>query len=116
MRSKDPSTQEDGFHWLRPYASEYVGELMQEFESEKSLGLQCWFLELIGDAKSEKSLAFLASQLRSPNERFRYWAIRGLRLLDTKESRTRLFEARKLEFESPEATLQFRQDLEKRDW
>ncbi|MDY3557771.1 hypothetical protein R5W23_003036 [Gemmata sp. JC673] len=112
MRARDPATQEDGFHWLRPHAGEHVHELIGEFGQEKDHGLRCWLLELIGLAKSPAAFEFLAGQLRSADERFRFWAISGLKNLDTKEARTLLWEARSYTFGSPAETETFRSELE----
>lgn len=71
MRSRDPQVQEDGFHWLLPHAS----ELIDAFHSEEDLGLQCWLLELVGEAKSEAAFNFLAQHFHSDPWRFRSWAI-----------------------------------------
>lgn len=119
MRSRDPQTQEDGFHRLLPHASEHVGELIAAFHSETDFGLRCWLLELVDEAKSEEAYEFLAQHLRSEVEGFRYRAMMGLKDLDTKQSRTLLWEARSWELESSEETEQFRtqlDDVQKRDW
>jgi len=49
-------------------------------------------LELIGEARSEDAFAVLCEQALSSDERFRYWGMIGLELLDTKAARTFLFE------------------------
>jgi hypothetical protein len=95
MRKRDPQTQEEGFHWLRPHAAEFVEELMAEFHAEqKDHGLRCWLLELLGEARDVRALLLFAELLGSGDEQFRSWAVEGLRLLDTPESRRILFEAR----------------------
>ena len=92
MRKSDPQLQEDGFNWLLPRSSEFIEELIIEFNSEKNLGLSCWLLELIGESKSLKSFETLQKSLVNENESIREWAIIGLRNLDTKESRHLLFD------------------------
>jgi len=120
MRKRDPQTQEDGFHWLLPHAGEHVHELIEEFGKEENHGLRCWLLELIGSAKSPDAFEFLAGQLRSADERFRFWAIWRLKNLGTKEARTLLWQARSFTLASPEETEAFRSDLDtilnKQDW
>lgn len=111
MRKRDPQTQEDGFHWLEPHAGEYVHELIEEFAKEDDHGLRCWLIELIGSARSPDAFAFLAGQLRSVNERFRFWAISGLKRLGTKEARTLLWQAHSFTLASPEETEAFRRAL-----
>jgi hypothetical protein len=112
MRSKDAQTQEDGFHLLLPHASECVPQLIAEFRSEKQHGLGCWLLELIGSAKSPDAFEFLGEQLRCDDNAFRFWEIAGLKNLNTKESRTLLWEARSFSFETPQNTAEFRSWLE----
>ena len=112
MRKRDPQTQEDGFHLLLPHAGAHVQELIEEFSKEKAHGLRCWLLELIGSAKSADAFEFLAGQLRSADERFRFWAIRGLKNLGTKDARTLLWQARSFTFASPAETEAFRTELD----
>jgi hypothetical protein len=115
MRKRDGQTREDGFYWLLPHAGEYVHELIEEFAKEEDLGLRCWLLELIGSVRSpvEKPLLeFLGGQLRAADHRLRSSAMRALKNLDTKESRTLLWQARSWTFESPEETAAFLFDLD----
>jgi len=112
MRKHDPRISEDGFGWLLPHAAEHVHELMDEFAKEKVHGLQCWILELIGEAKSAEAFDFLAGHLRSGDEAFRYWAMRGLYNLGTKQARSLLWEARSWTLSTPEETDAFRLELD----
>ena len=66
---------------------------MAEFQTEKDHGLRCWLLELIGEARSAKAFDLLREQLHSSDESMRYWAIHGLRELNTREARQALFDA-----------------------
>lgn len=87
MRKHDPQTQEDGFALLRPVAAEFLVELIDAFEKESDHGLKCWLLELIGEARSEAALTVLTDQIESDDESLQSWAVRGLKLLNSKESR-----------------------------
>lgn len=120
MRKRDPQPQEDEFHRLLPHAGEHVHELIEEFGKEEDHGLRCWLLELIGSAKSPDAFEFLAGELRSADQRFRFWAIWGLKNLGTKEARTILWQARSFTLASTEKTEAFRSDLDtvlnKQDW
>ena len=120
MRKHDPQTQEDGFQLLLPHAGEHVRDLIEEFSKEDSHGLRCWLLELIGSAKSPDAFQFLAGQLRCPDDRFRFWAIWGLKNLGSQEARTLLWQARSFTLASPDQTEAFRSDLDtilnKQDW
>lgn len=93
MRRGDPQKREEGFDQLRVIAAGHVDELLDAFDAERDdHGLRCWLLELIGEARSPKTLPVLASQLGSDDDALRGWAERGLRLLDSKEARTALWE------------------------
>jgi hypothetical protein len=93
MRSRNAVVREDGFGWLLPRAADFLPELVAEFGRERDHGLRCWLLELIGEARDARALPLLVEQLRSPDESFRFWAVRGLRALNTHEARKALFDA-----------------------
>jgi hypothetical protein len=93
MRAGDPRSREDGFDFLREHADSYVTELMAEFEREEDGGLRCWLLELIAEARSEQALPLLEGQLLTDDESVRTWAVRGLEMLDTRQSRAVLHRA-----------------------
>lgn len=95
MRGKDPQARESGFDFLREHADAYADELIAEFAAEHDdEGLRCWLLELIGEARSEKALTTLTEQLESTNESLRFWAVRGLEMLDSREAERALDQAR----------------------
>lgn len=95
MRRHNPQEQEDGFHNLLPHVADHVDELMAEFRQEQEdHGLRCWLLQLIGEARSPAALPLLTEQLHNTDESLRDWAVRGLRLLDTKPAREQLWRAR----------------------
>jgi hypothetical protein len=93
MRRSNPQIQEDGFHHLLPYASEYVQQLIAEFNGESDNGLRCWLLDLIGQSGSPEAFQILVENLRGDDERLRSLAVEGLRKLNTKEARKVLWEA-----------------------
>jgi hypothetical protein len=113
MRKRNAYIQEEGFHALRPHAAEFLPQLIEAFHSEEDRGLRCWLLELIGEARSTEAFPILQGQLTGDNESFRYWAIVGLKQLDTKEARKALWEARSYSFATPEETLFFQEELER---
>jgi hypothetical protein len=94
MRSRDTRVRTRGFDFLREHADAYVDELIDEFGREQDDELRCWFLELISEARSPSALRTLAGQLESDDESLRFWAIRGLEMLDTREARHELYLAR----------------------
>lgn len=93
MRKRNAQVQEEGFHWLLPHAAEFVDELMQEFQREEASGLRSWLLELIAEARSAKAFDLFRENLASGDKGLRFWAIRGLRRLNTPDARKALFDA-----------------------
>jgi hypothetical protein len=94
MRSPDTRLRTHGFDFLREHADAYVDELITEFTRERDDELRCWLLELICEARSPSALPVLAGELESDDESVRFWAIRGLEMLDTREARHELYQAR----------------------
>jgi hypothetical protein len=96
MRSGDPRLREDGFDFLREHADTYVDELIAAFTEERLAAeqddheLRCLLLELISEARSPRALRVLAGQLDGDDESLRFWAIRGLEMLDTREAQQEL--------------------------
>ena len=72
---------------LLAHASKFPEELIAEFRAETDHGLKCWLLELLADARSEKAFGLFHEQLDASNLTFRDWAVKGLRRLNTKESK-----------------------------
>lgn len=93
MRNRDGWIAEQGFHELLPRAKEYVDELITAFATETHHGVQCWLLELIGEARSKRAFDLLCEQSHSSDQAFRDWAIRGLRLLDSHAARKFLYDS-----------------------
>lgn len=92
MRRHNPQLREDGFDLLRRHAADHVEALIAEFRAEQDdHGLRCWLVELIGEARSEAALPLLTELLTDEDESFRYWARRGLELLDSKDSQRALW-------------------------
>lgn len=94
MRSRDTQVSTRGFDFLREHADAYVDELIEEFGCERDDELRCWLLELISEARSPSALRVLAGELESDDESLRFWAVRGLEMLDTREARHELYQAR----------------------
>src|SRR5512139_455065 len=98
MRGDDPAQREAGFDFLREHADAYVDDLIAEFEAERlrrgpgEAGGEFLelLLELICEARSPAAFAVLAAQLESEDEGLRFWAVRGLEMLDTHAAREAL--------------------------
>jgi hypothetical protein len=94
MRKQDVRVREDAFDFLREHADAYVDELIEEFAAElDDQGLRCWLLELIAEARSGKALEVFRDQLQSTDESLRFWAVRGLEMLDSREAAQALHQA-----------------------
>ncbi|TDC98480.1 HEAT repeat domain-containing protein [Actinomadura sp. 7K507] len=95
MRKSDAQVREDAFDFLREHADGYVGELIAEFEGERDdPDLRCRLLELLAEARSAQALGVFGDQLESPDESLRFWAVRGLEMLDSREAEQVLDQAR----------------------
>ncbi|TDC47387.1 HEAT repeat domain-containing protein [Actinomadura sp. KC345] len=95
MREGDAQVREDAFDFLREHADGYVDELIAEFAAERDdPDLRCRLLELIAEARSARALGVFGEQLESPDESLRFWAVRGLEMLDTREAEHMLEQAR----------------------
>lgn len=93
--SRSTKEDEDGFSILCSEAAEHIEELIAEFHAERDdHGLQCWLLELIGNARSSVALPLLSELIHDADESFRDWAVWGLTQLDTKQARQMLWQAR----------------------
>ncbi|MQY08769.1 HEAT repeat domain-containing protein [Actinomadura macrotermitis] len=93
MRETDPRHRENGFDFLREHADAYVAQLAVEFGRESDLDLRCLLLELLAEARSPQALEILSAQLASDEEPLRFWAVRGLEMLDTRQARAVLEQA-----------------------
>lgn len=94
MRKSDTQVREDAFDFLREHADAYVDELIAEFTAEDDQGLRCWLLELIAEARSPKALGLFRDQLEGMDESLRFWAVRGLEMLDDREAEQALDQTR----------------------
>ncbi|MFB9839686.1 HEAT repeat domain-containing protein [Actinoallomurus acaciae] len=94
MRSPEARLRTHGFDFLREHADAYVDELIAEFAREEDDELRCWLLELISEARSPRALGVLAGELESDDDSVRFWAIRGLEMLDTPGAHDALEQAR----------------------
>nr|BFE35672.1 hypothetical protein GCM10010200_079230 [Actinomadura rugatobispora] len=95
MRERDPRVREKAFDFLREHADGYVDELIAEFAAEREdQDLGCWLLELIAEARAAQALAVFRDQLESREEPLRFWAVRGLEMLESREADQLLEQAR----------------------
>lgn len=93
MRGRDPQVMEDGYHWLLDCASDFIPELIHELNIETDPGLCYWLMELLAETKDPCTLEIFKQRLEDPNDTIRNGAIWCLQELDTRESRTILWNA-----------------------
>ncbi len=93
MRSTDTQRRTRGFDFLREHADAYVGDLIAAFDDEQDDELRAWLLELLSEARSPEALPVLVRELEGDDESTRFWAIRGLEMLDTRAAREELEKA-----------------------
>ncbi|MGH3239694.1 MAG: hypothetical protein ACRDNL_04885 [Spirillospora sp.] len=107
MRANEPQAREDAFDFLREHADAYIDDLIAEFTAEAAEtaqtgeaaqaddhGLRAWLLELIAEARSAKALEVFRAELEGTDESLRFWAVRGLEMLDSRDADQALDEAR----------------------
>ncbi|MFI0404414.1 hypothetical protein [Actinomadura sp. 3N508] len=95
MRAGEPQVREDAFDFLREHADAYVDDLIAEFAAERDdHDLRCRLLELIAEARSATALGVFREQLEGTDEPLRFWAVRGLEMLDSRAAEQVLDAAR----------------------
>ncbi|MFN0201047.1 MAG: HEAT repeat domain-containing protein [Bacteroidia bacterium] len=92
LYKKDKDVQETAFSNLSLIADSFITELIEICYKETNTGVRAWLVELIAHAKSPDSLDFLSEQFYHPCESIQHWAIRGLQLLNTPQSRKVLYQ------------------------
>ena len=74
LRSEDPMTYEDGFHWLIGFADEYLEQITTLMQNELNPDRRSKLIEVLGHCKNEKAITVLASELTSEHRDVRFWA------------------------------------------
>jgi hypothetical protein len=88
--------------------SEHMEEMIAAFHTETDEWVRTMLFWPIIDARLPQALSFLQENLYSDNPHLRELAIRELKLLDTHESRTALWDARNHSFNTEQETQDFR--------
>ena len=78
---------------LQENAASHASELIEAFRATDNDQVRRILLGIICDAKLHDALPVFVEHLLSEDESLRYWAERGLRTLDSHESRKALWEA-----------------------
>jgi hypothetical protein len=71
-------TQEEGYGWLSRHVSEFLDDLIAEFDKPENAKIQDWIIELIGESSSPRAFEFLRDQLFENDPLNKYWVINGL--------------------------------------
>ena len=80
-------------HELQANATTQAAELIAAFRCERDDRVRRILLGIICEASLPEALPLLMEYLRSDDEALRYWAVDGLRRLDTPETRKVLWKA-----------------------
>jgi hypothetical protein len=95
---------------VRDHAKEHLDELISIIRNDDShLGAE--LMDALAEAAVPEAEDFLIENLTSADERRRFWAIYGLKKLDTKSARKALWNARFYTLDTPEATQEFRRTI-----
>jgi hypothetical protein len=92
LRSRDPLTYEDGYHWLQSRLGEHLDDLIALTLQETDPAMRGKFVELLGDSKDPRALPHLQRELTHPERGVRMWAYQGLLYFESDEA-ARLAEA-----------------------
>ena len=85
LRSDDPMTYEDGYHWLQgDNLIRYVHRIAQLMQSEDNPEMRAKFVELLGDADLQEHIPLLVQELSHENRDVRFWAYNQLSLSEHK--------------------------------
>ena len=74
LRSKDPMTFEEGFHWLIGFVDEYLDQITALMKDELNPDLRGKFIEVLGYSDDERVIPVLAAELNSQYRDVRFWA------------------------------------------
>jgi hypothetical protein len=81
LRSADPMTFEDGYHWLQgDNLIQYVPQIAGLLQSEVDSDMRSKFVELVGDADLPEHIPLLVQELSHETREVRFWAHNQLSL------------------------------------
>ena len=90
LRSDDPMTYEEGYHWLQGENLEhYVHRIVELLQAETDPRMRGRFVELVGDADMIEYIPVLAQELSHASREVRHWAYNGLSLSEHTAGRDR---------------------------
>ena len=78
LRSDDPMTFEEGYHWIQYHFEAHLDELIEFMRNEQDARMRGRFVELLGDSKDLKVLPYLERELEHQDREVRSWAYHAL--------------------------------------
>ena len=97
---------------IRIHAEEHLEELIAEIRNADS-HVAASLLDALGEIRLPATEEIFTEYLRSNDYSCRYWAIRGLKALDSRSARKTLWYAREYAFKTPEETEEFRRIIDR---
>lgn len=95
LRSADPMTYEDGYHWLQgDNLIPYVPQIVDLLQSEIDPSMRAKFVELVGDADLPEHIPVLVEELSHAAREVRFWAYNQLSLSEHQSAKARAKEYR----------------------
>ncbi len=89
LRSADPATYEDGYHWLQgDNLTQYIQQLASLLRSEVDPDMRAKFVELVGDADLLAHIPLLVQELSHDSREVRFWAYNQLSLSEHEVAQT----------------------------
>lgn len=81
LRSTDPMTSEDGYHWLQgDNLIRYVPQIAEMLRSEDDPIMRGKLVELVGNADQPEHIPLLVHELSHASREVRFWAYTQLSL------------------------------------
>lgn len=88
LRSTDPMTYEDGYHWLQgDNLIQYAPQIVEILLSEDDPNIRAKFVELVGDADLPEHIPLLVQELSHTAHEVRSWAYNQLSLSEHESAR-----------------------------
>jgi HEAT repeat protein len=88
LRSDDPMTFEDGYHWLQGHLNEHVDDLIALMLREADPQMRGRFVELLGDSQNERAIPYLEGELHHEESEVRSWAYSALLYFENEHAKS----------------------------
>lgn len=108
LLGKPGMSYEDGYQNLLGNLNEFVGDLIDAYQSERYVKIRILILEILIESSDERLLPIMEQCLINENYMIRNCAAQGLATINNREARMILREARHNTFPDEDETKQFR--------